>query len=215
MDRTAVEKYKDRVILLLALLAAALALGIGLWQTDAAAQTELQQRLAQEIVRFHVLADSDSEEDQRLKLKVRDAVLGYLEAEMPDAADAGSRASWIRAHTDEIEDVGEAALRAEGSDDPVNAAVTTSYFPDKTVAGMLFPAGNYEALRVEIGAAEGHNWWCVLFPSLCLPAAEDPAELEDVLTEGELEIVQGDGYEVKFLVLEWLEELGNWMSGQK
>ena len=105
MDRTAVEKYKDRVILLLALLAAALALGIGLWQTDAAAQTELQQRLAQEIVRFHVLADSDSEEDQRLKLKVRDAVLGYLEAEMPDAADAGSRASWIRAHTDEIEDV--------------------------------------------------------------------------------------------------------------
>ena len=82
MDRTAVEKYKDRVILLLALLAAALALGIGLWQTDAAAQTELQQRLAQEIVRFHVLADSDSEEDQRLKLKVRDAVLGYLEAEM-------------------------------------------------------------------------------------------------------------------------------------
>lgn len=192
MDRTAVEKYKDRVILLLALLAAALALGIGLWQTDAAAQTELQQRLAQEIVRFHVLADSDSEEDQRLKLKVRDAVLGYLEAEMPDAADAGSRTSWIRAHTDEIEDVGEAALRAEGSDDPVNAAVTTSYFPDKTVAGMLFPAGNYEALRVEIGAAEGHNWWCVLYPGICFDGAvnvvvpgEGKAKMKNVLTEEE------------------------------
>ena len=99
MDRTAAEKYKDRVILLLALLAAALVLGAALRQTDAAAQAELQQRVAQETVRFHVLADSDSEEDQRLKLKVRDAVLGYLEAEMPDAEDAGRRIVWLRAHT--------------------------------------------------------------------------------------------------------------------
>ena len=192
MDRTAAEKYKDRVILLLALLAAALVLGAALRQTDAAAQAELQQRVAQETVRFHVLADSDSEEDQRLKLKVRDAVLGYLEAEMPDAEDAGSRIVWLRAHTDEIEAAGEAALGAEGGDDPVNAAGTTSYFPDKTVAGMLFPAGNYEALRVEIGAAEGHNWWCVLYPGICFDGAvnvvvpgEGKEKMKNVLTEEE------------------------------
>ena len=192
MDRTAAEKYKDRVILLLALLAAALVLGAALRQTDAAAQAELQQRVAQETVRFHVLADSDSEEDQRLKLKVRDAVLGYLEAEMPDAEDAGSRIVWLRAHTDEIEAAGEAALRAEGADDPVNAAVTTSYFPDKTVAGMLFPAGNYEALRVEIGAAAGPDRGCVLYPGICFDGAvnvvvpgEGKEKMKNVLTEEE------------------------------
>lgn len=185
-------KYKDRLILLLALLAAALIVGAVLWKTDAAAQGELQQELAQEVLRFHVLADSDSAEDQRLKLKVRDAVLAYLEEEMPSEPDAGSQADWVRRHTDEIEAAGREALLAEGSDDPVNAAVTTCYFPDRTFGEMLFPAGNYEALRVEIGAAEGHNWWCVLYPGICFDAAVNvvtsdggSGKMNNVLTEEE------------------------------
>ena len=192
MDRYTVEKYKDRIILLLALLAAALILGAVLYRTDAAAEEKAQRELAGEVLRFHVLANSDSAEDQRLKLKVRDAVLLYLEEAMPSEPDAGSQADWIRRHTDEIEAAGRAALRAEGYEYPVNAAVTTCYFSDRTIGEMLFPAGNYEALRVEIGAAEGHNWWCVLYPGLCFDGAVNVvtsgraiSELKNILTEEE------------------------------
>ena len=144
------------------------------------------------MLRFHVLANSDSAEDQRLKLKVRDAVLLYLEEAMPSEPDAGSQADWIRRHTDEIEAAGRAALRAEGYEYPVNAAVTTCYFSDRTIGEMLFPAGNYEALRVEIGAAEGHNWWCVLYPGLCFDGAVNvvtsgggSGKMKNILTEEE------------------------------
>ena len=108
MDRYTVEKYKDRIILLLALLAAALILGAVLYRTDTAAEEKAQRELAGEVLRFHVLANSDSAEDQRLKLKVRDAVLLYLEEAMPSEPDAGSQADWIRRHTDEIEAAGRA-----------------------------------------------------------------------------------------------------------
>ena len=192
MDRYTVEKYKDRMILLLALLSAALILGAVLYRTDAAAEEKAQRELAGEVLRFHVLANSDSAEDQRLKLKVRDAVLLYLEEAMPSEPDAGSQADWIRRHTDEIEAAGRAALRAEGYEYPVNAAVTTCYFSDRTIGEMLFPAGNYEALRVEIGAAEGHNWWCVLYPGLCFDGAVNvvtsgggSGKMKNILTEGE------------------------------
>lgn len=192
MDRYTVEKYKDRMILLLALLAAALILRAVLYRTDAAAEEKAQRELAGEVLRFHVLANSDSAEDQRLKLKVRDAVLLYLEEAMPSEPDAGSQADWIRRHTDEIEAAGRAALRAEGYEYPVNAAVTTCYFSDRTIGEMLFPAGNYEALRVEIGAAEGHNWWCVLYPGLCFDGAVNvvtsgggSGKMKNILTEEE------------------------------
>ena len=185
-------KYKDRMILLLALLAASIILGAVLQKTDAAAQGEMQRELAGEVLRFHVLANSDSREDQRLKLKVRDAVLAYLEEAMPSEPDVESQADWVRRHTDEIEAAGRAALRAEGSEDPVNAAVTTCYFSDRTIGGMLFPAGNYEALRVEIGAAAGHNWWCVLYPGICFDSAVNvvtpgggSGKMKNVLTEEE------------------------------
>lgn len=192
MDRYTVEKYNDRMILLLALLAAALILGAVLYRTDAAAEEKAQRELAGEVLRFHVLANSDSAEDQRLKLKVRDAVLLYLEEAMPSEPDAGSQADWIRRHTDEIEAAGRAVLRAEGYEYPVNAAVTTCYFSDRTIGEMLFPAGNYEALRVEIGAAEGHNWWCVLYPGLCFDGAVNvvtsgggSGKMKNILTEEE------------------------------
>ena len=159
---------------------------------EAAQRLKLQQHLAGEVLRFHVVANSDSDEDQELKLQVRDAVLDYFADEMPESGDASQAAAWAREHTDEIEEIGRATLAKAGSDKTVNAAVTTCFFPDRTYGDVTFPAGNYEALRVEIGAAEGHNWWCVLYPNLCfldstnavLPD-EGRQKLKNVLTEEE------------------------------
>ena len=127
-----------------------------------------------------------------MKLKVRDSVLGFLEEAMPEMDDASRTAAWMWEHIDEIEAVSRETVAAEGADYPVSAAVTTCWFPDRTYGDLTFPAGNYEALRVEIGAAEGHNWWCVLYPGLCfLDSAnavvpeEGREKLKNVLTEEE------------------------------
>ena len=186
------ERNMARIILFLAAGISVLLTMILCRRADAAAQAEMQAHLAQEVLRFHVLANSDSDADQALKLKVRDSVLGFLEEAMPEMDDASRTAAWMREHIDEIEAVSRETVAAEGADYPVSAAVTTCWFPDRTYGDLTFPAGNYEALRVEIGAAEGHNWWCVLYPGLCfLDSAnavvpeEGREKLKNVLTEEE------------------------------
>ena len=112
-----------------------------------------------EVLRFHVLANSDSDEDQALKLKVRDAVLAFLEEQVPEAEDAEESTRWVRARIDQIEELSREVVAENGKDYPVSAAVTTCWFPDRTYGDLTFPAGNYEALRIEIGDGAGHNWW--------------------------------------------------------
>ena len=195
MERIYIQKIERNavcIILLLAVCISTLLTGIMCRRVDAAAQADMQAHLAQEVLRFHVLANSDSEEDQALKLKVRDAVLEYLEENMPEMSDAAETALWMRGNIDAIETVSRETVAAEGAEYPVNAAVTTCWFPEKSYGDVTFPAGNYEALRIEIGAAEGHNWWCVLYPGLCfLDAAnavvpdEGKQKLKNVLTEEE------------------------------
>lgn len=191
-DGSFIERHAQKIIFLMAVLIATLAAGSVFRHAAAAGQIELQQHLADEVLRFHVIANSDSDRDQELKLQVRDAVLDYFADEMPESADASEAAAWARSHTDEIEEAGRTALAAAGCGDTVNAAVTTCFFPDRTYGDLTFPAGNYEALRVEIGAAEGHNWWCVLYPNLCFLDSvnavmpDDGREkLKNVLTEEE------------------------------
>lgn len=189
---TFIRRHAEKLIFLMAVLFASLVTGLAVWQTDVKAQSELQQHLAGEVLRFHVLANSDSSEDQALKLEVRDAVLDYLEREMPEGADVAETADWIRRHTAKIEQTAGNTVREAGYDYPVSAAVTTCFFPDKTYGDVTFPAGNYEALRVEIGAAQGQNWWCVLYPNLCfldtvnaVVPDEGKQKLKNVLTEEE------------------------------
>lgn len=202
MDRIYNEKIQRRTTAILLLLALALAgvVTMSAYQrAEAAAGVRLQEHLAQEVLRFHVLADSNSEEDQAVKLKVRDGVLDYLEREMPETLDAAQTAEWVREHTDEIEDVSREIVAAEGKDDTVSAAVTTCWFPEKSYGDLTFPAGNYKALRIEIGAAEGQNWWCVLYPALCfldttnaVVPDEGKQKLKNVLTEEEYSRVTAD-----------------------
>ncbi len=134
-----------------------------------------QELISDEVFRFHVLANSDSEADQELKLKVRNQILSYMKESMCDSSAVDFNRQdvkrWVSDHLNEIEQESMKVIYAEGYDYPVNAKVTECYFPDRRYGEVLFPKGYYEALRVEIGEACGHNWWCVLYPSLCFTDA--------------------------------------------
>lgn len=132
-----------------------------------AKQSQPQEDLAKEVFRFHVLANSDSDEDQALKMQVKEAVIAYMKEEIPDSDSVETTKEWARNHLDAIVNLAKAVIREEGYDYPVIAEVTTCDFPDKTYGDITFPSGRYEALRIEIGEANGQNWWCVLYPNLC------------------------------------------------
>lgn len=158
--------------------------------------TEVQKKMADEVFRFHVLANSDSEEDQALKMKVKEKVIAYMKEELPESESVEMTKAWAESHIREIEKVAEKTLQKEGCTDTVTAEVTNCYFPDKTYGDITFPKGEYEALRIEIGEAKGQNWWCVLYPNLCFIDAvhavvpdEGKKELKKVLDEEEYEMV--------------------------
>lgn len=162
--------------------------------------SDTQEKLAQEVFRFHVLANSDRENDQELKLKVRDAVIAFMKESMkeeyPGAITAKDTKEWSNNHLEEVEKTAERIIEEEGYSYEARAEVTACYFPDKSYGDVTFPEGTYEALRIEIGAAKGHNWWCVLYPNLCFIDAtnakvtdEGKEDLQEVLTDEEYEMV--------------------------
>lgn len=158
--------------------------------------SSVQQKLAGEVLRFHVLANSDREKDQNLKMKVKERVISYMKEQLPNAESVEITKAWTRSHAGDLEKVAQEVVWEEGYTYSVKAELTTSYFPDKTYGDVMFPAGWYEALRIEIGSAQGKNWWCVLYPNLCFLDAvhavvpeEGKRELETVLEEEEYEMV--------------------------
>ena len=205
-----IERQTNRIILMLAVIIATLITGFAVWRVQLTAQAKTQEHLAQEVLRFHILANSDSEEDQALKMDVKEQVLAYLKAAMPEGLNVDETKEWMRRHTDELEETARQTILAQNKDYPVSAAVTTCYFPDKTYGDVTFPAGNYEALRIEIGAAKGHNWWCVLYPNLCFTDAtnavvpeEGKEELKSVLTEDEYsQVTAQSDFKIKWYFLE-------------
>lgn len=170
---------------------------------------ETQKGLAEEVFRFHVLANSDSEEDQSLKLLVRDGILAYMKRNLPEDADKNETKAWTEEHLNELEQIAEKIIRNEGFGYQVNAKVETIAFPKKTYGDITFPAGEYEALRILIGEAKGHNWWCVLYPNLCFVDSvhavvpeEEKEELENVLTDDEYEMItMGTKFKIKWYFL--------------
>ena len=159
-------------------------------------QSRMQQDLAKEVFRFHVLANSDSEEDQALKMQVKEAVIAYMKEEIPSSDSVEMTKEWAKSHLDAIVNLAEAVLLEEGYAYEVTAEVTTCDFPEKTYGDITFPSGEYEALRIEIGEAKGQNWWCVVYPNLCFIDAvhavvpeEGKKDLKNVLEEDTYEMV--------------------------
>ena len=161
-----------------------------------AKKNEMQGELARQVFRFHVLANSDSEEDQALKMKVKEEIITYMKQELPESDSVETTKKWARENLSQIEEVAERIIAEEGYEYPVKAEVTTCDFPDKSYGDITFPAGEYEALRIEIGQAKGQNWWCVLYPNLCFIDAvhavvpdEGKEDLKEVLEEDTYEMV--------------------------
>lgn len=160
----------------------------GSLQTDAG----IQQGIAGEIIRFHVLANSDSNADQELKMQVKEEIVAYMAEVLELAEDLDQTRDLISENLEKIEELAKQTIKREGYDYSVSAELTECYFPMKSYGDCTFPAGEYEALRVCIGEAAGKNWWCVLYPNLCfidsihaVVPEEQKEELKNVLTEEE------------------------------
>ena len=168
-----------------------------------------QVRLASQVIRLHVLANSDSEEDQALKLEVRDRVLETTSALLAGETEPQAAAVLLNQHLDDIAQTAAQEISAQGHDDRVEVRLEQTWFPTRQYQGISLPAGNYLALRVLIGAAEGHNWWCVVFPNLCLPAVSEQALEASTLTPGQISLLQEEetSYVFRFKALELWQSL--------
>lgn len=168
-----------------------------------------QVRLASQVIRLHILANSDSEEDQALKLEVRDRVLETTSALLAGETEPQAAAVLLNQHLDDIAQTAAQEISAQGHDDQVEVRLEQTWFPTRQYQGISLPAGNYLALRVLIGAAEGHNWWCVVFPNLCLPAVSERALEASTLTPGQISLLQEEetSYVFRFKALELWQSL--------
>ena len=189
----------------------ALMVGLAIFLGSGVLALRTQDELADKVVRLHVLANSDSEEDQALKLKVRDVVLERATAILEQSADRGEAESRLRGELLGLERIAAEEIAAEGYNYPVTVELENTDFPTKEYDGFTLPAGEYLALRVIIGEGQGQNWWCVVFPPLCTAASADvPASaLAAGFSEEEVNLIteENQGYVLKFKAVEWWETL--------
>ena len=205
--KTAVKRTRRtlRIVELALLLGTAVFLLTGAWALNT------QRDLADRVVRLHVLANSDSEEDQALKLLVRDAVLERATALLEQTESRAEAEALLRESLPELETIAEETVRANGYSYAVTAELEDTSFPTKEYDGFSLPAGEYLALRILIGEGAGQNWWCVVFPPLCTAASADVPEtaLAAGLTEDQVGLMteEDSGYVLKFKAMEWWEQL--------
>lgn len=167
--------------------------------------SNVSEGLAEDIFRLHILANSDSEEDQALKLKVRDAVLEYMKTLTADMSAKQAVIELSKKHSDDFKKIAEQIIQENGYDYSVTIEIGNFYFPTKYYGNISLPAGNYDALKIEIGQAKGQNWWCSLFPPLCFVSVssgvvdeEGEEYLKENLSDEEFAIVSGSSSEVEF-----------------
>ena len=175
-----------------------------------------QDRLERKMIRLHVIANSDSEADQALKLQVRDRVL-TLATDILRRADSREQAERdIEAALPDLQAAAADEIAAQGYSCGVTARLERAEFPEKDYDGFSLPAGEYLALRVVIGEGQGRNWWCVVFPSLCTAAtSQEVAEYAQTggFDADETQLITGgeEEYELRFKTLEWLQKLRDWL----
>ena len=160
-------------------------------------------------VRLHILADSDDEASQELKLELRDALLERLSPMLEDAESKEDAEEILRAHLGEIEGFAEEFVRSKGSNLSVRAVLGEEFYPTRSYGACAFPAGRYTSLRLFIGAGEGKNWWCVVFPPLCLSASAAPGETLENYSDDEQALLlrREPSYQVRFLFFDLFARL--------
>lgn len=173
-----------------------------------------QGRLAEQVIRLHVLANSDSQADQALKRYVRDQVLAQTTPLLEGVTSAPEAKAILQANLGLLTQTAQAAIAAQGYDYSVSVRLEETWFPTRQYQDVSLPAGNYQALRVLIGEAEGHNWWCVVFPSLCLPAVSEDSLAAAGLSQQDSALIQEENpaYTFQFHVVEWWEGFKHWWA---
>ena len=191
-------KFAWSSVLVIALFALGILLADKLW-------------LRENVIRLRVVAASDDACDQENKLLVRDAINKYLEKKLEDAPNAATAKSYLTGQLDALEEVATAVLRAQGSQETAKVYLTKENADTRTYDTFRLPAGVYETLRVDIGQAQGKNWWCVIFPSLCVPATTEGfqaaaagAGFDAGLTES---LSETQNFEIRFFLLDCLGKL--------
>lgn len=160
------------------------------------------------VLRLHILAESDSKEDQTVKLLVRDALLESGAQAFDGSVSADEAIEKISPEIPFLEETANAVLKENGFDYTAEIEITREYFSTRQYEDVTLPAGEYTALKVVLGKGDGHNWWCVMFPPLCLPAASDTTDEYCVFDENGKRVVSGSAqYAVRFKIAEWWETL--------
>ena len=201
---------KDKLLISASLAAIALYLAFSCTYFTASAQT-----VREDVVRLHVLANSDSEEDQKIKLKVRDAVLSEYGSRLASLEDKAAAEATVKALLPDIEKLATETVKAEGYCLPVTATLSREKYDRRTYESFTMPAGEYLSLRIVLGEGAGQNWWCVLFPPLCTELAVKKeygdGDLPVGLTPEEYELITGEtgDYRVRFKLLETLSAVLN------
>ena len=179
----------------------------------------VSNNLADSVFRLHVIANSDSEEDQNLKYKVRDSLIEYMNTLTNDMNTKDDVIKIAKEHIQDFKNIAQNVVKENGYDYEVNIEIGNFSFPTKTYGDISFPAGFYDALKVEIGKAEGQNWWCVMFPPLCfvdvtsgVVPEESKENLEENLGDEEYSIIsdtEENGFtSIKFKIIEFFESIG-------
>lgn len=172
-----------------------------------------RQTLSEDVIRLHVVAASDSKEDQELKLQVRDAVIAAVSDLMAACSDAGQARDLLLENLEQIRQAAQQVVTDAGLADAVTVSLTQEEFDIRVYDTFSLPSGVYESLRIVIGEGQGHNWWCVVFPRLCVPTTAEDFEdaavgsgFSDTLTDT---VSNEDGYEIRFFFLDCLGMLQN------
>ena len=188
-------------LLVLALILAGMALTIPFFDSC--------EELYSDVMRIHILANSDSAADQSLKLAVRDRVLEACSRYYDGCSGKDEALDITRSHIGEIEAVAEREIRRRGFDYPVCARIVTDDFDTRYYGSFTMPAGRYDALRLTIGDGAGKNWWCVMYPSLCVGAASAD-DMKEELDRGEYRVVTSDRFDFRFRLVEYFEDVRGW-----
>lgn len=166
------------------------------------------QNIRSDVVRLHILANSDSEEDQNIKLMVRDALLECGKELFSGTVTVDNAEGKIQNEKDTLIDTANKVLADNGFNYETKIYLAEEYFTTRQYENFTLPAGEYLALKVVLGEGKGHNWWCVMFPPLCLPAASENTELDVVFGNNGADIVSNSNkYIMKFKIIEIIEEI--------
>ncbi len=177
----------------------------------------VSEDIANSVFRLHVIANSDSKEDQDLKLKVRDKLLSYMNNLSKNCSSKEEVVEMANSHKEDLKEIAEQVIKENGFDYEVDVQIGDATFPTKTYGDISLPAGNYDALKVKIGKADGQNWWCVMFPPLCfvdvssgIVPDSSKEELRENLNEEEYDLIsENNDQEInfKFKLVEFFQNL--------